>query len=100
INAVDRISPAGQAQDGDSIFSRIDDPVFGNAGAGILSTFSDQISMAIFCAAADDLHDQVGALPELLSNSLGMFLEHEDNIRLAKLVRPQPHSQRCKQGYP
>ena len=73
-----------QGQDPDEFGIRLDDPVFGNAGRGILAGFDDQITLAILGVSANHFHDKVCPNPVLLQTSGLVFFPRVHDIRFAK----------------
>ena len=78
-----------QTQYGNPFVAGIDDPVFGDAGLGVLLAFLLEVAPAVFGPAADDFHYQIGALPEFVAYPIRMFLEHKNDVRFADRSGPE-----------
>lgn len=89
-----QIVPAGPSQAGDYFRARVHDPVFRNAGGGVILPLGFQVSTAAARVLAHDFDDQIRAVPVFLANPPCVRLQHEDQIGLAKPTWTDLHRQR------
>jgi hypothetical protein len=88
-----------EGQYGDLAKLGVDDPVFGDSGLGILLAFSRQVAAASFVARANDLHHQVGTLPVIVGDAVGMFRVHEHDVGLSVLSGPETDAYPYKENF-
>jgi hypothetical protein len=96
--AVEGVLGAGEFEDGDALLLWVDDPVFRDAGFGVVTAFFDVIAFAAFPILADNLYYKISAIPSPLVAAMIVFSFHEDDIRLADDPGTKADSQRSEKN--
>src|SRR5437588_2708046 len=96
---MDNISLPGQAEDCNRSCLRIDNPIFRDPRTGVFPALGHDVTPSVFRIAAENLHCQVGSVPEFFTDTAGVGLQNEYEIRLAKLAGPETHADRGKENF-
>src|SRR5688500_7081363 len=79
---------------------RIDDPIFGDAGASIISPLSIPVTIMAAGVPPNDLNNEVRPIPIAIQRASLVFACHENQVRFPEGPCPQPDAKRPKEAPP